>query len=163
MTIGRRRRRAQIDRPTARRIARDLVADLRPEARRSQRAMPKAGQRSGPATWLAGCGGGSGRRGRAVVVPTYRVERMRLTLEPGEGQGPPIVVATLHGTRQLTPTPAPADGVSSERRRRFRETFELRSTTAACSSRASGGPRRRAAPRRRPADARVASGSPASS
>ena len=37
-------------------------------------------------------------RGGAVDVATYDADRIRLRLEPGEGQGPPLVVATLLGT-----------------------------------------------------------------
>ena len=40
------------------------------------------------------CGSRSGlRRAAPIVVPHYLVERMRVTLEPGEGQAPPTVVA----------------------------------------------------------------------
>ena len=34
-------------------------------------------------------------KGRPIVVPHYAVERMSVTLEPGDGQSPPTVVATL--------------------------------------------------------------------
>ena len=35
------------------------------------------------------------------IVPGYRVEHVTLTLEPGDGQAPPLVVATISGTREL--------------------------------------------------------------
>jgi hypothetical protein len=67
-------------------IARDVVADLRLELRRQIRA--------------AG--------GRSVAVPTYVVERMSVTLEPGRGQAPPTVAArssTTSSRRALTVQP----------------------------------------------------------
>ena len=39
-----------------------------------------------------------GAAGGAIVVPHYRVERVRVSLEPGDGQAPPTVVARLSGT-----------------------------------------------------------------
>ena len=39
--------------------------------------------------------------GRPVVVPEYRVDRVRVTLEPAEGQSPPTVVARVVGTVAL--------------------------------------------------------------
>ncbi len=94
---------SQIDRRTALQIARDVTADLRIEADALQRRDAGRAAVGADGDWLAEL-----RRqiraaaGRSIVVPTYRVERMRVTLEPGERQEPPTVVATLEGTVQLT-------------------------------------------------------------
>ncbi len=93
---------SQIDHTTALQIARDVVVDLRSEAdalrlRDLERAAVAA---SGP--WLVDL-----RRQvhaaaeRAITVPSYRVERIRLELAVGSGQGPPRILATLFGTEQL--------------------------------------------------------------
>ena len=41
------------------------------------------------------------RVGPAVVVPTTRSSALQLTLEPGDGQSAPLVVATASGTVEL--------------------------------------------------------------
>ena len=61
-----------------------------------------------------------------IVVPAYRVERMQVTLEPGEDQAPPVVVATLEGTVTLetygqSPTTVEHVGDAA----RFEQTIEL--------------------------------------
>ncbi|RDI73644.1 ASPIC and UnbV [Gaiella occulta] len=94
----------RIDPRTARQIAADVVADLRAEAdalRRRDTARAAAG--AGGARLAALLRAIRAAGGRAVVVPDYHVERMRVTLEPGKGQAPPTVVAALEGTvRQAT-------------------------------------------------------------
>ena len=91
----------QIDAETARAIASDLVTNLRLEGE-----ALAAGDRDGATEAAAGA------RLAALwqqidaadserVVPGYRVERVTLTLEPGDGQAPPLVVATLSGTTEL--------------------------------------------------------------
>lgn len=92
---------SQIDRRTALQIASDVVTDLRIEAealmrRDLDRASDGAGSDRLTALWQR-----IESAGPTVVVPEYHVERMRVTLEPGEGQGPPLVVATLEGTVEL--------------------------------------------------------------
>jgi Na+-transporting NADH:ubiquinone oxidoreductase subunit NqrB len=90
---------SEVDRPTALRIAHDVVTDLRiaTDALRTRDVEHAATGAGGD--WLAGL-----RRqiraasGRAIVVPEYRVERMQLAFELGEDQGPPRVVAVLEGT-----------------------------------------------------------------
>jgi hypothetical protein len=118
---------SQIDRPTSLRIARDVAADLSVQADALRLRNPKRA--------AAGAGGAGlaalQRRiregaGRPVVVPTYRVEQMRVTLEPGKEQGPPVVVATLSGVRQLTTYEGSPPMV--QRRSEavpFKDTFEL--------------------------------------
>jgi Na+-transporting NADH:ubiquinone oxidoreductase subunit NqrB len=88
---------------TARRIAGDLVADLelqqRALAHRDARALARAAtfdrlpelQRQLRAA-----------RGHPIVVAAYRLDRMGVHYEAGNGQGGAIAVATLDGTRQLT-------------------------------------------------------------
>jgi ASPIC and UnbV/FG-GAP-like repeat len=90
-----------IDRETALQIASDLVADLRAEGEallRRDHDLATEGAAGGrlAAVWQRIDAGEP-----AVVVPDYNVERLRLTLEPGEGQGPPLVVAELEGTVEL--------------------------------------------------------------
>jgi len=88
---------------TAGLIARDLVADLRVEADALRlRDVHRAAQ------------GASGDRlvqlrrrlatsaADPIDVPAYRLDTMRVHLEPGEGQAPPVAVASLTGTQQLT-------------------------------------------------------------
>jgi len=71
---------SKLDRRSARGIARALVADLR---QRAQSRISSAG-------------------GRSVTVPTYRVDRMSVWLEPGTGQGAATAVARLGGVKWLT-------------------------------------------------------------
>ena len=92
---------SQLDRETALQIASDLVADLRVEAeslmrRDLEHATAGAGGERLQALWRR-----IDAAERSVVVPDYRLERMRVTLEPGEGQEQPVVVAALEGTVQL--------------------------------------------------------------
>jgi Na+-transporting NADH:ubiquinone oxidoreductase subunit NqrB len=91
----------QIDRETALAIASDLVTDLRIEAealaeRDQERATAAAAGARLASVWQR-----IDEAGPTVVVPDYNVERLRLTLEPGDGQSPPLVVATLTGTVEL--------------------------------------------------------------
>jgi hypothetical protein len=118
---------APIGRTAATDIARDVVADLRDEAdalrlRDSVRATAGA---AGP--WLVELWRQiRGAVGHAVVVPVYEVERMQLRLEPGDGQGPPTVVAHLEGTVVATEYgPTPSTVVSRADPEDFRRTVEL--------------------------------------
>ncbi len=92
---------SQIGRGTALRMARDLVADLRLEAdalaRRDARRLA-AGDTGARLDQLQG--ELRAAAGREIDVPRYSVERMRVTLEPRQGQGEPAVVATLTGRLQ---------------------------------------------------------------
>ena len=106
---------APIDRRTAERIARDVVADLEHESealRRRDRERATAGADGArlAAVWrqIDAADGG------AVDVPRYEIERVRVTLEPSDGQAPPTVLARVAGTVELRGTP-----------RRFVGTFEL--------------------------------------
>ena len=102
-----------VDRPTATRIARDLVAALRTESealrlRDRDRATAAASGTRLASLW---------RRMKTtgpVGAPEYRVERVSIALEPSDGQAPPTVVARATGTVTRRGTPVA-----------FAETFEL--------------------------------------
>jgi Na+-translocating ferredoxin:NAD+ oxidoreductase RnfD subunit len=101
-----------LDRPTAERVARDLVADLglaadALEARSRELAARGAAGTRLAALWQEIAAG-------KEAAPRYSVRRVRIGLEPGTGQGPPRVVATATGTVVRGGAPKP-----------FRETFEL--------------------------------------
>ncbi len=117
---------SQIDRRTSLQIAADLVADLRVEEealvrRDLERATDGAAGERLAAVWER-----IESAGRTVVVPDYHLERMSLALEPGEGQGPPLVVATVAGTVELA-TYAGSPPVVQRRNTPtpFRQTLEL--------------------------------------
>ncbi len=101
---------APIDGAMARRIAADLVADLR-SGSESLRSRDRAAAKRGAAgDWLSELWGRIDRaKGGSIDVPSYEAEQVGLRLEPGKGQGPPLVVATLSGTSQ-TARYAPEDG-----------------------------------------------------
>jgi len=92
---------SQLDRRTALVIAGDLIADLRTRA--DALRLRNAGHAS------AGVAGAvlvdvqrqiRSAQGREIDVPSYRIDRMSVKLVPGEGQGPPTVVATVAGVLQ---------------------------------------------------------------
>jgi ASPIC and UnbV/FG-GAP-like repeat len=114
-----------IDLPTGRRIARDAAASLNlaTEALRQRDASRAAAGASG--AWLAQLQGRiRAAAGGAIVVPSYRVERAHISLEPGIGQGPPKVVSKLAGTVERS-TYAGASVANREQRTAFEETYEL--------------------------------------
>ena len=80
------------------------------DARDRERATAGADGARLAAVWrqIDAAGGGT------VDVPRYEIERVRVTLEPSDGQAPPTVVARVAGTVELRGTP-----------RRFVGTFEL--------------------------------------
>jgi hypothetical protein len=118
---------APIDRATARRIARDLVLDLGHAAealRTRNRARASRGATGARLSELWSRIAAS--RGGNAEATTYQGEHLRLRLVPGDGQGPPTVVATLTGTSQTTTYgPSPTDVVSREAPRRSVDTFDL--------------------------------------
>ena len=86
----------------------DVVADLENES--------EALRRRDPARATAGADGARlaalwqqirAATGRAIVVPDYRVDRVRVSLEPAAGQEPPTVVALVTGTVQQPAGRAP--------------------------------------------------------
>jgi Na+-translocating ferredoxin:NAD+ oxidoreductase RnfD subunit len=112
---------------TSRRIAADLVRDLRLQAtalaHRDRKALagtatfdrlPQLGQLIRNAA------------GMPITVPSYRLDRMRVWLEPGHGQGAAIAVAALEGKQQNTVySGAHAQLVSRAAPAAFRQTLEL--------------------------------------
>ncbi len=115
-----------LDRRTARRIAGDLVADLGLQttalATRRPQALPRAAigdALNGLQAQLRGAGGGD------VQVPAYRLDRMRVWLERGHGQGAAIAVAAITGTRQLSAYRDAAAVVRRAAPAAFHQTLEL--------------------------------------
>jgi Na+-translocating ferredoxin:NAD+ oxidoreductase RnfD subunit len=88
-----------VDRPTAERIARDLTVDLRVASDALRRRDRDRAPAAASGARLAGLWQEMGRLPRGpIVVPHYRVKRVSIRLQPGEGQSPPTVVATATGT-----------------------------------------------------------------
>jgi Na+-translocating ferredoxin:NAD+ oxidoreductase RnfD subunit len=118
---------APIDRRTAQAIARDAAADLQIESdalrrRDLDRATKGADGDRLAALWRQI----RAAKGRPIVVPHYVVERTSVTLEPGDGQSPPTVVATLAGTvERTTYSGSPATVVQRGAPTRFSRGFEL--------------------------------------
>jgi hypothetical protein len=101
VTVARSEGLATIDASTARRIAASLVADLSRGAD-ALRERDRAGAReAATGAWLADLWRQiDAARGSRIIVPVYEATHVRLHLEPGTGQGPPVVVARLTGTTQ---------------------------------------------------------------
>ena len=117
----------KLDRPTADRIAADLVADLHLQttalARRDRTVLTRSAtfDRLPQLRQLI-----SSAAGAPIRVPSYRLDRMRVWLEPGHGQGAAIAVAAVEGKQQLTVyTGRRAQLVSREAPATFRQTLEL--------------------------------------
>jgi Na+-translocating ferredoxin:NAD+ oxidoreductase RnfD subunit len=89
---------SRLDRRTARQIAADLVDDLRMEAEALRERDPDRATAGAVGERLAAVWERIGSADDAVVVPDYDVEELTVSLEPGEDQSPPLVVATLGGT-----------------------------------------------------------------
>jgi Na+-transporting NADH:ubiquinone oxidoreductase subunit NqrB len=120
---------SEIDRSTAQQIASGVLADLRIAADALRERDVGRAEAGAGGDWLAELGRQiDAAAGRAIEVPAYRVERMRLTLELGEGQGPPIVVAALEGQVEVG-TYAGSPPALEERSdpAPFERTFELAS------------------------------------
>jgi len=90
---------APIDRRTAELIALDLVADLANESEALRRRDRGRATASADGARLAGLWRQIDAAANTTSdVPRYAVERVRLALEPADGQSPPLVVATAAGT-----------------------------------------------------------------
>ncbi len=119
----------QLDRKTARLVARSLVSDLESEgpALRNGNAELVAFQKrvccdelTAVQKVIAATTGGP------VTVPAYRLDRVRMKLRPAEGQGEPIVVADVTGRVQRSVyTGRPSTLQRRYPPKRFRATFEL--------------------------------------
>jgi ASPIC and UnbV/FG-GAP-like repeat len=103
----------QLDRETALKIASDLVTGLQTESE-----ALAAGDEQLAATVLGGSRLAAAYQQMSgdTAAPDYHVERLRLGLEVGHGQGPPLVVAEMAGTVAVG-----ADGSPGP----FQETVEL--------------------------------------
>lgn len=112
---------------TARRIAADLVADLRIQsaalARRDGQALERAAtfdRLPQLRQWIRAAAG------QPIGVAAYRLDRMRIHLEPGHGQGAAIAVTALSGTQQRTTYDgSPPKVVQRYAPADFRQTLEL--------------------------------------
>jgi hypothetical protein len=117
---------APIGASTARRIAADLVTDLELAARAVRRRDRTGATNAAAGTWLASLWKQiDGSRDGVAHVETYTPERILLHLEPGDGQGPPVVVATLVGTSRTATYGGAAAPVSVGAPRDVARTFEL--------------------------------------
>ena len=105
---------APIDRRTAERIALDLVADLENESAALRGRDRERATAGADGARLAGLWRQIAAARDPADVPRYAVKRVRVSLEPGDGQAPPTVVAAVSGTVQR-------GGAAS----RLAETFEL--------------------------------------
>ena len=118
---------APIGRSAGQQIARDVVADLRSEADALRRRDLDLAETGATGEWLAALWESIGASaGGTIDVPTYDVRTIRMTLEPGEDQGPPTVEAVLEGTVTVaTHGNGGAKAVSSRGPEPFRRTVEL--------------------------------------
>ena len=111
---------------TAQTIARDVVVDLRAESESLRRGDADMAATAASGEWLATLWNRIRDTSSAITVATYDVDTMRLNLRRSEGQGPPIVVAQLEGTRSAsTFRSGGAQTVSRAEPAPFRRTLEL--------------------------------------
>ena len=118
---------SKLDTRLAREIAGDLVVDLRVQtaalSRRDRQALgnaatfdrlPQLRQQLRNAA------------GKPISVAAYRLDRIRMWLEAGHGQGAAIAVTELEGTQQLTTyTGRPPKVTRRDAQTEFRQTLEL--------------------------------------
>jgi hypothetical protein len=91
----------QIDAATGRAIASDLVMNLRLEGEALVEGDRKGATEAAAGARLAALWRQIDAGDDERTVPNYRVEHVTLTLEPGDGQAPPLVIARVSGTREL--------------------------------------------------------------
>ena len=116
---------APIGRPMARQIAADVVTALDTTATALRTRNRGLATRAATGAWLADVWGRiRTARGGTIDVPTYDARRVRLRPEAGDGQGPPLVLATLSGTTRTTTYDA-ATVVRTSEPRPFTGTYEL--------------------------------------
>jgi Na+-translocating ferredoxin:NAD+ oxidoreductase RnfD subunit len=125
ITIGKSKGVSQpLIRKDARRIAADLVRDLRLQARALISRDPKALELGATFARLPELQKQiRAARGKPIVVPTYRLDSMDVHYEAGSGQGAAIAVASLAGSEQLTTydTARPSMVVHREQPTRYAE------------------------------------------
>jgi Na+-translocating ferredoxin:NAD+ oxidoreductase RnfD subunit len=121
---------ATIDAATARRVAASLVADLSGSGEALRTRDKARAREAATGAWLVELWRQiDAARGGAIDVPSYEAAHVRLRLEPGTGQGPPVVVATLTGTTQTaTYGTGAASSVGRGQVEPVSRTFELAST-----------------------------------
>jgi Na+-translocating ferredoxin:NAD+ oxidoreductase RnfD subunit len=121
---------ATIDAATARRVAASLVADLSGSGEALRTRDKARAREAATGAWLVELWRQiDAARGGAIDVPSYEAAHVRLRLEPGTGQGPPVVVATLTGTTQTaTYGTGAASPVGQGQVEPVSRTFELAST-----------------------------------
>ena len=88
---------ATIDDATARAIAREVVANLQVEAEALSKGSLERAADAAAGAWLASLWQAIRSAPGGRDVAPYAVERMALSLHPGDDQGPPTVVAALDG------------------------------------------------------------------
>jgi ASPIC and UnbV/FG-GAP-like repeat len=117
----------KLDSKLARAIAGDLVTDLRIQtealSRRDRKALEDAAtfDRLPQLRQLL-----RAAAGKPISVTAYRLDRIRMWLETGHGQGAAIAVTALEGTQQLTTyTGRPPKVARREAQTDFRQTLEL--------------------------------------
>jgi Na+-translocating ferredoxin:NAD+ oxidoreductase RnfD subunit len=117
----------KLDRKSAWRVAADLVADLRVQSAALARRDPKLLERAATFDRLPQLRQQIRNAAeRPITVAAYQLDRMRVWLEPGHGQGAAIAVAGLDGTQQLTTyTKRPPTVVRREHAIPFAQTLEL--------------------------------------
>jgi hypothetical protein len=117
---------SELDRGTALQIAADLVADLRIETNALVRRDHDAATTGAAGARLADVWQRIESAGAELVVPEYRLDRLRVALERGEFQQAPLVVAELEGTVELVRyTGSPAAARSRTDPARIEQTLEL--------------------------------------
>jgi Na+-translocating ferredoxin:NAD+ oxidoreductase RnfD subunit len=116
----------KLDRSSAERIARDVVANLGNEADAVLLRDPDRATAGAAGARLASVWASIDAAGQTVAVPEYDLDRMTVTLERDEGQGPPLVVADLEGTVELvTYRGSPPTVQARGSRAPYRQTLEL--------------------------------------
>ncbi len=117
----------QIDRTHALEIARDLVRDLRLQADALRdHDLVLAAETAGSSSLVSLRQQISGAVDVPIAVPAYHVDQLVLTLKPGQGQGPPTVVARASGTMlRVDYRGRPAAAVRRYPATAFTRTFQL--------------------------------------
>ncbi len=91
----------RLDEDLALRIAGDLVSNLRGEAEALAERDQELAAEAAAGPRLAALWERIDAAGEEIAVPDYNVEHVELTLEPGDGQSQPLVVARVTGTMEL--------------------------------------------------------------
>jgi hypothetical protein len=116
----------QLDQRSAEQIARDVVANLGNEADAVLRREPDLATAGAAGERLVSVWARIDAAGPTVAVPEYDLDRITMTLERNEGQGPPLVVADLEGTVELVSYRGTPPTVQSRGRpASYRQTLEL--------------------------------------